>query len=688
VVLGAPGAGKSTALQRLAYQQAQAVIEDSAAPLPIYVRLGDWTDPEKTPERFVQEQVSAVAQYAAEDRAEQNELPSSLRAFAPTLRALCEANRAVLLLDGLNELPSWRREAMVKALRAWLGELRASLPLYVACRQDDYQDPIKLDLPELRIEPLTNARIHQAIQCTFAWLAEVEGIEDPERKAEGLFEALTKDGESGVLLTLARNPYLLSLLILSWEEDRERLPDNQSQLFSFFTESLLENEGLAEVDREEGVVTGLKRPGEHLIECVSALAWELQTQRIGEAQAEGGDAGVLTTLSREAAEARFGPPGLQRAADTHLLEVGSRVRFTHQFLQEYFAARGMQSRIESGRLKAKELWRAPWERSGWEVATRLLAGFFPDDCMPVIEWLGDAQPEVTADCILHSGAHTPKEIKDALKARWLPRLTDTEQEPEPRARAALGRALGRLGLDDRKGIGLKENGLPDIDWVEIPAGELLNGDEKERRRLDSFWISRYPITNAQFDVFVAAGGYGEQRWWKGLAQRIGKPEPPGWNEPNHPCETVSWYEAMAFCAWLSDRSGFVITLPTEEQWEKAARGTDGRVYPWGDKWRDGLANTIEIGIDRTSPVGSFPQGRSPYGVLDLAGNVLEWCLNQYYYPEKTQAGGAESRVLRGGSWLYDQANARAGYRSYNHPGVRYGYLGFRVVCSSPIRSEH
>jgi formylglycine-generating enzyme required for sulfatase activity len=284
-------------------------------------------------------------------------------------------------------------------------------------------------------------------------------------------------------------------------------------------------------------------------------------------------------------------------------------------LQEYFTARGMRDEIEDGRLEALQLWKSPWERSGWEVATRLLAGLYPDDGTPVIDWLGDAQPEVTADCILESGADTPDQVRAALKARWLPQLTDTKQEPEPRARAVLGRALGRLGLDDRKGVGLKENGLPDIDWVEIPAGEFLYSDERERRRLDSFWIGRYPITNAQFDAFVEAGGYGEQRWWKGLAERVEEREPPGWNEPNHPCETVSWYEAMAFCAWLSDRSGLVIALPTEEQWEKAARGTDGLAYPWGDEWHDGMANTEESGIDRTSPVGIFPQGRSPYGVL-------------------------------------------------------------------------
>jgi formylglycine-generating enzyme required for sulfatase activity len=468
------------------------------------------------------------------------------------------------------------------------------------------------------------------------------------------------------------------------------LPSNQSALFQAFVESLLVREKLAERDPRTREVI-LREGGKGLVEGLAALAWELQNRRIEQVGKAGGDAGVLTTLPMAEVKARLGSQGLKRAGDAGILDLGQDVRFAHQLLQEYFTAQGLRDRIEDRRLEAAKLWKNPWERSGWEMATRLLAGLYPDDCTPVLEWLGDAQPEVTADCIQDSGAHTPDPdaLRAALKDRWLPRVTDPTREPEPRARAVLGRALGRLGLDDRNGVGCNpQTGLPDIDWIEIPAGDFLYGYEKEERWLDGFRISRYLITNAQFNAFVKAGVYDQERWWKGLAERIEQPNPPTWDEPNHPCETVSWYEVMAFCAWLSSRLGFTITLPTEEQWEKAARGTDGRTWPWVEEWREGMTNTDETGIGRTSPVGILPQGQSPYGVMDLAGNLWKWCLNEYLQPEKTQPGGDASRVLRGGSWSASRELARAVIRYMYLPNSRHNYLGFHVVCSSPIHSEH
>jgi sulfatase-modifying factor enzyme 1 len=324
----------------------------------------------------------------------------------------------------------------------------------------------------------------------------------------------------------------------------------------------------------------------------------------------------------------------------------------------------------------------------------LLAGIHADDCTSVIRWLADAQPEVAAQCLLESGAEAAdrevlyRDLHDA----WLPRLTDLQRDPEPEARAAVGRALGRLGLDDRKGVGLDAHGLPDIDWVEIPGREFIY-QQGERRELPAFRIARYPVTNAQFDAFVRAGGYGNERWWQGLDKRYEAPGAPSWAISNHPRETVSWFEAMAFCTWLSGKLGGDVTLPTEEQWERAARGSDGREYPWGEGYRTGCANIDEtwgaVGqhrLGRTSAVGIYPQDASPEGVSDLAGNVWEWCLNEYENPRRTQRSGTESRVVRGGSWGLNQDNARAACRDRVRPGYRLVvYGGFRLVCASPIR---
>ena len=149
---------------------------------------------------------------------------------------------------------------------------------------------------------------------------------------------------------------------------------------------------------------------------------------------------------------------------------------------------------------------------------------------------------------------------------------------------------------------------------------------------------------------------------------------------------MSWYQAVAFCRWLSAQLGYTVTLPTEQQWEKAARGTDGRLYPYEGEFDAAKGNTRETGIGQTSAVGLFPDGASPYGVLDLSGNVLEWCLNQYDDPTQTAVDASgKSRVVRGGSWDDNRDFARAVFRYGLNPDFRYGYFGFRVVRgSSPI----
>jgi formylglycine-generating enzyme required for sulfatase activity len=222
-------------------------------------------------------------------------------------------------------------------------------------------------------------------------------------------------------------------------------------------------------------------------------------------------------------------------------------------------------------------------------------------------------------------------------------------------------------------------------------------------------ISRYPVTNAQYTAFVQAGGYAERRYWTeaGWAWRekenITGPEEYGtpYNLSNHPVVGVSWYEAIAFCRWLTEElrreGGLVefqeITLPTEPQWEKAARSGDGRIYPWGAELDPEKANYDDTGIGTTSAVGCFPGGVSPYGVEELSGNVWEWCRTKWEsdyrsYENDSTLEGTARRVVRGGAFHFTEYLVRCAYRFHWHPLSRNNSRGFRVVVSPFRRAQH
>ncbi|OQX14334.1 MAG: hypothetical protein BWK73_09810 [Thiothrix lacustris] len=281
-------------------------------------------------------------------------------------------------------------------------------------------------------------------------------------------------------------------------------------------------------------------------------------------------------------------------------------------------------------------------------------------------------------------APKPRQLSEAE------RLLQELQNPQvlPPRRFEIGNRLNIIG-DPRPGVGLDANGLPDIDWVKIPAGEFIYQDG-QRLRLDDYQMSRYPVTNQQFQAFKKAGGYNTDKWWEGLQKPDTLPS-HRWTEGNRPVESVDWYESIAFCRWLSAKTGQEIRLPTEQEWEKAARGTDGREYPWEGSYKTGYANIDETWkkdgdfyLQETSAVGIYPQGQSPYGLMDMSGNVWEWCINKYEEPQMITpdlSGGV--RVVRGGSWFYDTGYCRSSFRNRWNPVNRGGSQGFRLLCCFP-----
>ncbi len=328
-------------------------------------------------------------------------------------------------------------------------------------------------------------------------------------------------------------------------------------------------------------------------------------------------------------------------------------------------------------------------------------------------------------------------------------FTMTDSAPTILVRAKCGDVLGELG-DPR---------LEKMEWCEVPEGEFLMGCTEEEVEfiwqemkkfyeerswswknspedvqrwlrlalpkhavsLSKFVIGKFPITNHEFRSFWKCGGYQEKRWWSaaGIAwlnrspeenfdlektrRRNNRTEPAFWHDDqwgvsNRPVVGVTWFEAMAYCAWLTEQlrssgqfpEGYVVRLSTEAEWEKAARGTDGRYWPWGNQWNDDHGNTHAGGLLTTSSVGIFPKGASPFGVLDMAGNVREWCHSLLVaYPYDSRDGresinSEERRATRGGMWLQGKYSACCAYRRHYPPDRYHDGLGFRVVIGPKL----
>ncbi len=240
---------------------------------------------------------------------------------------------------------------------------------------------------------------------------------------------------------------------------------------------------------------------------------------------------------------------------------------------------------------------------------------------------------------------------------------------------------------------------------------------------NNYFMSRYPITNAQFDLFVRDGGYTQDTWWTktGLEWRKQNNSKDrnkyggAYDLLNHPAVGVTWYEAYAFTRWATKnverlalnvwKSGkieslqlengkFEIRLPSEVEWERAARGGKDSRYPWGDEITLNHANYRDTNLNVTSAVGAFPLGMNDYDLLDMSGNVWEWCATEWqdsykdYLKDEEKLNSLEGdarRVVRGGSYLSGGSALRCAFRFRDDPFFRSVDLGFRVVAS-PVLS--
>ena len=285
-------------------------------------------------------------------------------------------------------------------------------------------------------------------------------------------------------------------------------------------------------------------------------------------------------------------------------------------------------------------------------------------------------------------------VKQALEyepesAEWQRKAEAARIAEEKRQRKAQ-EILRQLGYE-----GKKQNSVSYIisPVAPIPDGEFLMGSDKNMDKdaqenefpqhrvwLDGYEIGKYPVTVAEYALFVEATHHVAPRNWEEQKNRL-----------EHPIVSVNWYDAQAYAKWLSEVTGEQWRLPSEAEWEKAARGTDGRIYPWGNEWDASKANTADAGPGTTTPVGRYPQGASPYGVMDMTGNVWEWTHTRpSVYPYDAEDGREDEellisslyhRVMRGGAWNYFARDVRVASRytaGREHSSSRWGFRLVRV----------
>ncbi|MET8692040.1 alpha/beta fold hydrolase [Streptomyces bauhiniae] len=650
------------------------------------------------------------------------------------------SGRAYLVLDGLDEVPiphevpdalEFRREQVTGLIASVTGRF-PQLKVLVTSRPAGYSGWTLPDFDVLYLVPLSTMETRSLIKSWY------RGMGHPEDWCAERTTRLESQLPS-IPGSLRSQPLFVSLLAQLYESNDAELPRQRGALLAEAIDLLLG-------------AWSLPRTGEASLPDVLGCTTEQLLDRL--------EVIALKSLQSSRATTRSDEPSIPRSLILdELYELGSHVnpagaldyvsqhagimtspaprryRFAHRLFQEYLAASAIAKAQSPGALMIELLSAGLpiWREVALLLADVLTNGRRGSD---VWEFLGDLVTApgtglklMAADIVVDQASTLSRSgrifesIAPVLRAAFCRVLTSPELEPDERRR--VGSALAWV-TDGRPGVGLDSQGRPGTDWCVIPAGRALLGTDADSRRplerfgtgwsyereepphrieVHAFDMARYPVTIEQYQSFVEApDGFSADRWWPpgGLEWKQANapaPRPPGLPE-NAPQGNVTWYEATAYCAWLSARTGQEVRLPTEAEWEWAARGPAGGLYPWGDDPDGSLANTREAAVLQPMSVGSFENATpwGPYGPSDLIGNVWEWCSSAvetdsgaFAYPydaadgrEGGAGGDSVKRATRGGYFGTGQAVSRATLRGRDVPSVRVERQGFRPVRS---RSE-
>ncbi|MEW5828234.1 MAG: SUMF1/EgtB/PvdO family nonheme iron enzyme, partial [Chloroflexota bacterium] len=629
---------------------------------------------------------------------------------------------------------------------------------YQPPKSKDDPDLRLASFPEFELAPFDDEKIGAFIEAWYKELAHLKIV--PSDLAADSNRSLKKAIHRPELAELAPNPLLLTVMAVV-NTHKGRLPDTRAVLYKEAVEILLwrwEQGSKGQEARLRQLLLDAKCQEIDLEQVIWKLAYEAHAQTSETDNKNRTLAGIgELTLQKSLASLNKGDLNwAARVIESMKLRAGLLLErdpgvfsFPHRSFQEFLAGTYLEAQddfVSRARELADNqlLWR---ETILWAVSRRVYVRGSTDGPLALVAELCPSRPccspeewsrvWLAGDILLETGLNRVErsELGNELLPRVRTRLVSLLEQSAltPRERAAAGDTLARLGdprFDD-EAWQLPKEGL--LGFVHIPAGGFLMGTKEDDIQglikkfgggkdyykaevpqhplaLPDYYLARYPVTVAQFKAFVIESGYepGNEASLQGV--------------DNHPVRYVTWFDAVAYCDWLDQKLKAIapgkkaagetekafwqgledgrlrVTLPSEAEWEKAARGTsllegEGRVraFPWGNEITPNHANYNETGIGSTCAVGCFPRGTSPYGLLDLSGNVWEWTRSIYkeypYQPDKgreTMDDKKSVRGLRGGAFDDDDRRVRCAFRVRNYPLSGWDYDGFRVVVASPI----
>lgn len=734
---------------------------DDYTPLPVLIVLRDF-------DKWLTEEQCEGAVGDLWDYLEKKLLPRWGCAHAfPGFSAALRSQQSIIFFDGLDELrQAETRRDIIRGVVEKFAEMEEQCQVVVTSRPYAYEDS-EWQLPDDQfvVVRLASFEAEQIEAFNEAWYTKVIKNRRNWSEAECRREAAQLSRtilNRPHLYRLAQSPLLLTLIAQVHSHDsHSTLPNNRAALYEKMVDLLLDRwekrlQDETPAHGEKAELSGLDVPLEEMRNLLAKLAYEgHEKQGKSSNQADSDTSAEISYRElRMALAERFNKTPketepiiayIQHRAGL-LRDKGNGVfDFPHRTYQEYLAARHLLNQSDGLEQLCQKVKEQPdW----WREVFLLSAGSSMNVPKNVQDLVNTLLPFSVGEEGIALTAELTEWILIAAQALWETNFyTHVKQEKEkggftavyrrvqgwlaaamtadlllPAAkRAEAGQRLAQLG-DNRFGVGyVVQNGkkIPTIVWgaeITVKAGTLYDiGDDKsdyedEKPRqvkiqgVEAFRLAQYPITNAQFQCFLDAAERDDEKWWQSIPEVERQFSEPRWPYANHPRETVSWYQAMAFCRWLTaklcagelpagpltgDLQQYTITLPHEYEWEVAARwpnrDVEQRIYPWGPEFDAAKANTAEGGIGQTTAVGIYPSSRNKaFDLYDLSGNVWEWCRNKYDNPDDDQVDGSnDGRVLRGGSFDHDSNAACAAARNSGAPDARDSYLGFRVVVRRP-----